>query len=175
MYKQLACKRLNRLLSILFEKMRYLTDDDRDLPMRWSMMHMYSSSQVIKVLAFKRGLNIELAGIIAALHDYGLVISKSRINHSRNALEPIRALIASYNEELRLDLPRIEDEELDIILQAVNQHSNKGEFSDNEYVELIKDADALDRYLHGIKTESHHLTRLNRVMKELNLEENTDV
>lgn len=35
--------------------------------------------------------------------------------------------------------------------------------------ELFKDVDSLDRYLHGIETDSAYLKRCNKVLKELNM------
>lgn len=49
----LSARRLNRILSILFSEMKDLSDEDRDLPIRWNVMHMYTSSQIAKILALK--------------------------------------------------------------------------------------------------------------------------
>lgn len=62
-------RRVNRIVSMLLEEMRDLTDEGRDLPIRWNVMHMFSSSQLAKVLALRRGIDAELASIAAALHD----------------------------------------------------------------------------------------------------------
>ncbi len=66
-------RRVNRLVSVLFEEMKDLSDEGRDLPIRWNVMHMFSSSQLAKVLAMRRGLDPELAAIAAALHDIAVV------------------------------------------------------------------------------------------------------
>lgn len=43
--------------------MKDLADDGRDLPVRWHIMHMYSSSQLAKLLAMRRGIEPELAAV----------------------------------------------------------------------------------------------------------------
>lgn len=85
---QLNVKRVNRLLVTLFEEMRYLDDEGRDLPIKWNMMHMYSSSQLA---------------------------------------------------------------------------------TDDSFVELLKDIDSLDRYLHGIKSEGAYIDRCKEVFNELGI------
>ncbi|WP_427340755.1 hypothetical protein [Caloranaerobacter sp. DY30410] len=50
---RLPVKRLNRILSMLLLEMKDLSDEDRDLPIRWNIMHMYTSLQIAKILALK--------------------------------------------------------------------------------------------------------------------------
>jgi len=166
---QVEMKRLNRLLSMLLEDYRYM--EDGELPMRWQIMHLYSSSQVAKILAMKRGLDLELAAIIAACHDMGSAYSKKRADHAQTGLPYIKALIKTYNEEKGKTLKAISPEEEAIILQAVSCHSQKDQETDLPYVELMKDVDSLDRYLHGIDSQDWHENRLKKVLVELKLRE----
>jgi uncharacterized protein len=75
--KKFQVKRLNRILGMLLHEMKDLPDDGRDFPIRWNIMHMYSTSQLAKLLAMHRGIEPELAGIAAALHDIGIVKTKN--------------------------------------------------------------------------------------------------
>lgn len=45
----------------------------------------------------------------------------------------------------------------------------KETYTNDSFVELLKDVDSFDRYLHGVKTEGAYLERCNRVMKELGI------
>lgn len=161
---KLDMKRLNRILSYIFEDIKNLSDDDRDLPMRWSVMHMYSSSQLGALVALKKGLNPELLGIIAALHDIGAIKTKRRENHARNASKYIYEIIELYNSTLRGDSPIINESEISIIHEAVINHSDKNIKSEDPYVEAMKDVDSLDRYLHGIEIEGDHSAHLNNLL-----------
>ncbi|PAT01798.1 hypothetical protein CI105_04735 [Candidatus Izimaplasma bacterium ZiA1] len=162
---KLDMKRLNRLLSYLFSEIKDLQDDDRELPIKWSMMHMYSSSQLASLVALKKGLNPELLSIIAALHDIGAIKTKKRENHALNASEYVYEIINHYNHTLRGNLKEITIDEASIIHEAVVNHSDKGNISDNLYIEAMKDIDSLDRYLHGIETKKDHITHLNNMIK----------
>ncbi|ACR79331.1 metal dependent phosphohydrolase [Kosmotoga olearia TBF 19.5.1] len=168
----LSARRLNRILSILFSEMKDLSDEDRDLPIRWNVIHMYTSSQIAKILALKRGIDPELAGIAAALHDIGVVKTKRHKNHAEAAERYVYEIIESYNSKHRGDLPQITKEEAELIVNAIVQHSQKEIISDNPFVEILKDVDSLDRYLHGVKTEGTHRERCIKVLKELGIEEN---
>ena len=164
-----SVKRINRILSMLISYMKELDDEDRDLPIRWNIMHMYSSSQLAKMIAMRRGLNIEVASIAAALHDIGVVVTKRRKNHAQNAENIVADFIKKYNTEIRKDLTEITEEEKNSIIKAVIHHSEKDVFSDDPMVELLKDVDSIDRYLHGVKSEGVYLKRCKKVLKELNL------
>lgn len=162
-------RRLNRILTMLLADMKDLSDEGRDLPIRWSIMHMYSSSQLAKILAMRRGIEPELAGIAAALHDIGVVMTKKHEGHAEAAKRYVDDFIEKFNFEWETELPKVTQEEKEEILKAIVQHSEKEIYSEDQFVELLKDVDSLDRYFHGVKTEGAHLERCNKVMRELRL------
>jgi len=163
-------RRVNRLASMLLEEWKDLSDEGRDLPIRWNVMHMFSSSQLAKVLAMRRGLNPELAALAAALHDIAVVATKRTEGHAQAAEKHVRDAVARYNNGPWTTLPKITAEEEDALVNAIVQHSDKEAVTGNPLVELLKDVDSLDRYLHGVKTEGAYLERLTRVLAELSIE-----
>lgn len=167
--ERIPVRRLNRILTMLLADMKDLSDEGRDLPIRWSIMHMYSSSQLAKILAMHRGIEPELAGIAAALHDIGIVITKKSEGHAEAGEKYTYEFLERYNCEWGTNLPKLTKAEMDEIVNAIVQHSKKEVHSDDPIVELLKDVDSLDRYLHGVKTEGSHLERCERVIKELGL------
>lgn len=166
---QLNVKRVNRLLVTLFEEMRYLDDEGRDLSIKWNMMHMYSSSQLAKIIALRRGMDMELASIAATLHDIAVIVSKKKDNHAERAEEYVRKAIKEFNDKNGEKLGKINDEEVELLIKAISQHSNKEEYTDDLFVELLKDIDSVDRYLHGIKSEGAYVDRCRQVFKELGI------
>jgi uncharacterized protein len=58
---------------------------------------------------------------------------------------------------------------MDTIVNAILQHSEKEIYSDDPFVELLRDVDSLDAYLHGVKIEGGRLERSKKVMKELGI------
>ncbi len=138
--------------------------------MRWHIMHMYSSSQLAVVLALRRGLNPELAGIAAALHDLGLVMTKIDEGHAEAAERYASDFFGRYHARTRGKLPEITEEEQKGIIHAIVKHGQKEVYSNDSLVELLKDVDSLDGYLHGGKPEGARLERVLRVMKELGID-----
>ena len=164
-----SVKRLNRILTMLLSDWKDLTDEGRDFPVRWNIMHMYSSSQIAKILAIRRGLDPELAGIAAALHDMGVVMTKKHQGHAQAGRKYIDDFAERYNANAGMKLPRITEEERDQVVRAIVHHSEKEIDSTDPFVELLKDADSFDRYLHGVKTEGAHLERCKKVIEELGI------
>ena len=162
-------KRLNGILEILFEEMNRCGNEAKELPVLWNVAHIYSSLQVAKILAMKRGLNLELAAIIAALHDIAVIRTKKTKDHSKNAEKYIRNIIQEYNNNINNTRLQVTEEELGIIINAVIKHAQKEIFSDELYVELLKDVDSLDMYLHGVKTSEDCILRSNKAIEELGI------
>jgi uncharacterized protein len=167
--RPVSVKRLNRMLTMLFHDWKDLADEGRDFPIRWNVMHMYSTSQLAKLLALRRGLDVELAGIGAALHDIAVVATKKHDGHAQAAEKYIDDFFGVFNAKAGAKLALVTKQERDQIVRAVAEHSNKESNSQDPFVELLKDVDSLDRYLHGIKMEEAHVERCSKVMKELGL------
>lgn len=168
--KRLSVRRLNRILTMLLSEVKNLTDEGRDLPIRWNIMHMYSSSQLAKLLALRRGMDPELAGIAAALHDIGVVMAKKHEGHAEAGIPYIHDFLDRYNREAKTKLSQITEEEREAIEKAVVHHSEKESNSDDPFTELLKDVDSIDAYLHGVEIGGERLERSKRVMKELGVE-----
>lgn len=173
-WERLSVRRLNRILTMLLSEMKDLTDEGRDFPIRWNIMHMYSSSQLAKLLAIHRGIDPELAGIAAALHDIGVVMSKKHEGHAEAAAPYIHGFIERYNRESGTKLSGVTQEEMEAIVRAIVQHSEKELNSEDPFVELLRDVDSIDGYLHGVEVEGGRLKRCKRVMRELGIEHPDD-
>lgn len=163
-------KRLNSIQTNFLLYMKNLSDEGRDHPVVWNIMHMYSSAQLAKVLANKRGMDEEIAAITAAIHDIGAVMTKTQKNHAEAAEIYVYEFLEKYNVLFREDLPIITKKEMDSIVYAVVRHSQKDIVDDDHLTELLKDVDSLDRYLHGVKTKDAHYDRCVRVAKEIGID-----
>lgn len=168
---QLDVERVNRIISMLFEEMKLLSDDERDLPIVWNVMHMYSSSQLAKLIALRRGMDVELAAIAGGIHDIAVIVTKKTNGHAKKSEIYVRELINKYNNKWREDLEIVTKEEENLLVNAIINHSDKETYSEDKFIELLKDVDSLDRYLHGVKTEGEYLIRCNRVLKELGIKQ----
>jgi uncharacterized protein len=165
---ELQSRRLNFILELLLEKTKEFADLNRDQPLEWSIMHMYSCSQLAKLLAIKRGLDQEIAGIAGAIHDLAIIETGIFKDHGPNGANLVRDFLKNYNKRFGDSYGFISDEEIELIVKATIHHSDKKQYSGDTFVELIKDVDSFDRYLHGKETYDFYVERTNRVLKDLN-------
>lgn len=142
-----------------------IPDEKRDSSIVFELKHSSECIQVARILAQKRGLNIDLAEVSAALHDVYVIVHGIYKNHA-NLGKPIAQKILE-------DIGGFTIEEIKIITEAVAHHSEKDIYSNNPYIELIKDADvfacsfykkAEDEYRH-IKSHALFLEYAKRVKK----------
>jgi len=119
---------------------------------------MYSTMQIAKLLALRRGLDPELASLTCAFHDIHTLLTGSTKNHGANAARHIQEIVMEYNQNSRGKLPKITKEEVDI--------------ANDPLAELLKDVDSLDSYLHGMiqGKQSGRIPRGNKVLKEFNID-----
>ena len=99
--------------------------------------HLFGVSALCGKMAKERGLDVELACIIGLLHDCSTYITGNTYRHALWSSE--------YASKFLRSLP-FSDEEIVIITTAIKNHSSKDRI-DDEYSELIKDADVLHQYL----------------------------
>jgi len=168
----LSVWRLNRILSIIHNRANKLTEVEREIPIVWSEMHMYSTMQLAKLVAMQRDLNPEFAGLVCAFHDIYTLLKGRHKDHGLLAKKYIVEVIAEYNENTRDELSPITKEEQQCIIDAVKVHSNKNTVEENVYAELLKDVDSLDSYLSGNTPgyRSGRMPRINALFTSLNIE-----
>jgi uncharacterized protein len=159
-------ERVCYLQALLFNEWKNLKSENRDLPIEWNIMHMYTSAQLAKLLAIKRKIDPEKASLVATLHDIAIVRSGKCERHGERAEPYIRDTIKNYNESIESEF-MISKEEEDTFIEAISVHSNKNDFSKNELAELLKDVDCVDRYLNAVETNGVALERCQKALKEL--------
>ncbi len=133
-----------------------------EVSLQWTYMHLFSCSQLIKVYALEKGLSMELAAMTAALHDYGLLCTGIKQNHAETGADRLDDFLDTYNSLYGEKRGLVTPDERGIIRYAVRHHSEKEIVSDEPYLELLKDIDSLDRYLHGVPTGGVYLERVQR-------------
>lgn len=140
-------KLLNRLKS---------SEMERDYPIAWERVHAISCAQLGRLLSRERGVDTELAALACSLHDIGRWYTGRQANHALHGEEPVREFLESM---------LLSEDEKEEVLQAVIHHSEKDKVG-APLVEVVKDADILDCYLHGEEiTKPFHLARLEKLIK----------
>ena len=160
----LSHKVLEKMLSLAKD----ISPEKRELSLYWSVSHMVTSTQTIRLLALKRNLNMNFASIAAALHDVATFFTGEHNDHAAKSLQYLDEIIEEFNAS-RNGKKGITGDEAALLKEIIPMHSDKADNSGNVYAELLKDADALDRYLHGVATKPHEWPRLSRVLTELNI------
>ena len=123
-------------------------------------VHLYGVAQNCSLLAIKRGLDVELCTIIGMLHDMYTYKFEYVKDHAM--------LGAAEAETLLKGLTVFTDEEIEIIRNAIFNHSDKKTKHD-KYSELIKDADALQTSLYNTEFEIKHKKRVKNTFKNIGI------
>ncbi|MFQ5980164.1 MAG: HD domain-containing protein [Candidatus Heimdallarchaeota archaeon] len=132
---------------------------------------MYSTSQLAKLLALKRGIDPELAGLACAFHDIHSILTGLYRDHGLKAQPHLHSIITEYNEECKSSLLEITNDEEEHLVKAIAGHSDKIAIHADALTELVKDVDSLDAYLHGWTTKAigGRLPRVRRILGELGI------
>ena len=110
---------------------------------------MFQVETLCLLLAKERNLDDELCAIIGLLHDIAVPIYSSSFQHATRSSELAKELLD----------PIFSEEEKNIIITAISNHSHK-ERIDDAYSELIKDADCWSHYLEKTVLKHEELERL---------------
>lgn len=147
-------------------------DSQREDSIVFELKHAAGCTQIARILAQKRKLNVEIADTASTLHDIYVIVHGTYKNHAK-----LGAVIA---EDIMKEIGGFEKEEIKKITQAVAHHSEKEVYSDDPYIELVKDVDVFDCSLYkgaeGFykihKSESifnEYVNRIKKVREELGL------
>lgn len=127
--------RVNRVRAYVNNIFDHIEDADEK---RAAYIHSYGVSHCCAFLAMKRGLNLDLATVIGLLHDVYSYKTGVTAWHSQNGAEMVRVTFKYGLVDL------FTDEEQTIIKSAIYHHGNKNIVHD-EYDEMLKDSDILQR------------------------------
>src|ERR1044071_8362968 len=147
-----------------------IPDSQRQNSIAWELKHHSGVTQMARLLARKRGLQMDVCTIGALLHDiYAIIYGKYRDHAHLGA--PIALQIAN-------EIGGFTPQELNLIHQIVYDHSDKDVWSRDAYREFGKDADILDVFLYpgpfpeyllikSLPVFKHYLQRATNVWDEL--------
>jgi HD superfamily phosphodiesterase len=124
--------RLKDLRAYVDKKLNKIDDDDKRIS---ATAHLYGVSLAAQMLAKRRGLDPELAGMAGMLHDMHAYKTGSYDDHAHLGADLARKILG------KLELTT--QEETDIICSAIYHHDDKAAV-DSPMDELLKDADVFD-------------------------------
>jgi hypothetical protein len=135
-----------------------LPDSDRESSIIWELKHSSGCCQIARVLAQKRGLDITISETAALLHDIYVAVEGKSSDHA--------VLGAPIAEELLNEVGGFTPEQIKTIVEAIAQHSQKDVYSDNPYVELVKDVDVFDCSLYRGSGDYYQLHKPPEMVRE---------
>jgi HD superfamily phosphodiesterase len=150
-------------------------DKKREDSIIFELKHASGCTQIARIIAQKRKLNVEIADTATTLHDIYVIVHGTYKDHAR-----LGALIA---KKILKEIGGFSKSEIETSSQAVAHHSEKEIYSDNPYIELVKDVDVFDCSLYKGAEGSYrnhkpenifkeYVKRIKTVRKELGLPQN---
>ncbi len=124
--------------------------------------HIYGVSHLCALIAIRRGADVEIATACGLLHDIWTVKTGDSSNHAHHGAKFAKGIL----EDTRL----FDKREIDKIITAIRNHTNKGDEHDI-YSEILKDADVVHRYLvnSNEKFSKSKGQRIKNTLRELGL------
>lgn len=133
-------------------------DNQREDSIIFELKHASGCTQIARILAQKRKLNVEIADTAAMLHDIYVIVHGTYKDHAR-----LGSFIA---EKILKEIGGFSKDEIETITQAVAHHSEKEVYSDNPYIELVKDVDVFDCSLYKGAEGSYRIHKPEHIFKE---------
>ncbi len=169
---------LSRFEKVEREVMRYIittqvSDNNREDSQVFEFMHAGGVMAIGRLLASKRGLDVDIASAASILHDIAVIETGEYKDHAKRG--------GSIAQKILKEVGGFSQNEIQTITQAVLHHSEKEIHSNSPYTELVKDADVLEPSLYKNAEEyyrlhkppeifAEYLKRMKSVRKELGLD-----
>lgn len=133
-------------------------DSDREDSKFFEFMHAAGCMEIGRILAQKRGLDIDIASVASILHDIATIVNGKYKDHAK--------LGAPIAEEILNEIGEFSKEEIETIVNAVVHHSEKEVYSNDPYSELVKDADVFDCSLYKNAEGFYRIHKSEEIFKE---------
>lgn len=133
-------------------------DSDREDSIVFEFMHASGCMQIGRLLAQKRGLDIDIASIACMLHDIYVVVNGKYKNHGVEGAPIARQILE--------EVGGFSGEQVNMITQAIAHHSEKEVYSNDPYTELVKDVDVFDCSLYKNAEGFYRLHKSEDIFKE---------
>ena len=145
---------MKRYQMIKDKAIKMLEEKSHGFYKREAYAHMFQVETLCVLLARKRNLNQELASIIGLLHDIAIPLTMNSFDHANRS--------SMISKELLMSSKQFNEEEINLIVHAISCHSNKSIIED-DYCELIKDADVFSHSLEGQLLKEEENKRLSHI------------
>ena len=135
-----------------------LLDNKRESSIIWELKHSSGCCQIARILAQKRNLDVEISEVSSILHDIYVIVQGKYKDHAKLGV-PIA-------EKILQEVGGFSKKEMEAITQAIAHHSEKEIYSDNPYIELVKDVDVFDCSLYKGAEGFYKIHKPEHIFKE---------
>lgn len=135
-----------------------LPDGERESSIIWELKHSAGCCQIARVLAQKRNLDVEISEIASILHDIYVIVKGKYKDHGK--------LGAPIAKKILEEIGGFTPDEIETITEAVAHHSEKEVYSDNPYIEIVKDVDVFDCSLYKNSEGYYRLHKPEHIFRE---------
>lgn len=135
-----------------------IPDEKRESSIVWELKHSSGCCQIARILAQKRNLDIEISEIASTLHDIYVIVKGKYKDHGKKG--------APITEKILREIGGFSKRKIKTIAKAVAHHSEKEIYSDDPYIELVKDADVFDCSLYKGAENFYKIHKPKYIFKE---------
>lgn len=135
-----------------------LSDSIRESSIIWELKHSSGCCQIARILAQKRNLDIEIAETASVLHDIYVIVEGKYKDHAK--------LGAPIARKILEEVGGFSIQQIDRITEIISHHSEKEIYSDDSYIELVKDVDVFDCSLYKGSEGFYRIHKPEEVFKE---------
>lgn len=135
-----------------------LPDSERESSIVWELKHSSGCCQIGRILAQKRNLNITICEVASLIHDIYVIVEGKYKDHAKLGAPIAKGILEEIGGFTHSDIHTI--------TEAIAQHSEKEVYSDNPYIELVKDVDVFDCSLYKGAEGFYKLHKPEPVFKE---------
>lgn len=135
-----------------------VSDSDREDSVVFEFMHTSGCMQIGRLLAQKRGLDVDIASITCMMHDIYVIVNGKYKNHGVEGAPIARQILE--------EVGGFTGDQINTITQAIAHHSEKEVYSNDPYTELVKDVDVFDCSLYRNAEGFYRLHKPEPIFKE---------
>jgi hypothetical protein len=135
-----------------------LPDSQRESSIIWELKHSTGCCQIARILAQKRGIDVTISETAALLHDIYVIVEGKYSGHAQHG--------APLAKDILEKVGGFSPKQIATIVNAIAHHSEKEIYSDDPYIELVKDVDVFDCSLYRGAEGYYHLHKPEPIFRE---------
>jgi hypothetical protein len=152
-------RRVNEILIALLNEMINIRNEDA------------SDKDISKILNFKGKAELEISTIELIFQEIIGIVTQRFQGDAEKTQKYLSDVIEKINLLKGERVSKIADYERDLIIREISKYAIYEKYTQKAVIELLKDLDAVYRYLHGVKFQGAYMERCKKVFEDSTVEE----